>query len=332
MKVLVTGGAGYIGSITNWLLRKQGFETVVFDNLSCGHKEAVGETPLVVGDLTKKADVSSLFEHHQFDAVVHFAALALAGESMERPADYYFNNIVGGINLLEAMKTVGCKHIVFSSTCALYGTPKQLPVAEAAPINPESVYASSKRMVEEILAWYGKLYDIRYTNLRYFNASGALLDGSLGEDHDPETHLIPIALSVAAGKQKELLMNGDDYDTPDGTCIRDYIHVLDLADAHVKALEYLTKGGKSDSFNLGVGKGYSNKEVLDAVEQAVGKEIPKKIVGRRAGDPAAIWADNTKAKKVLGWEPKYSDLKTIVGSAWRWYQNREAVTVTKRVS
>jgi UDP-glucose 4-epimerase len=319
MKILVTGGAGYIGSITNWLLGKQGFETVIFDNLSCGHKEAVGDTPLVVGDLANKTDITALFEQHQFDAVIHFAALALAGESMERPADYYLNNIIGGVNLLEAMKMAGCKHIVFSSTCALYGTPQQLPVTELAPIHPESVYASSKRMVEEILAWYGKLYDIRYTNLRYFNAAGALLDGSLGEDHHPETHLIPIALSVAAGKQNELSINGDDYDTTDGTCIRDYIHVLDLADAHIKALEYLKKGGPSDSFNLGVGKGYSNKEVIQTVESVVGKEIPKKIVARRLGDPAAIWADNTKAKKILGWEPKHSDLKTIVESAWRWH-------------
>ncbi len=331
MKILVTGGAGYIGSITNWLLQKQGFETVVFDNLTNGHKESVGDTPLVIGDLTKKADISVLFEQHTFDAVVHFAALALAGESMERPADYYLNNVVGCVNLLEAMKTAGCKYIIFSSTCALYGTPQALPVTELAPIHPESVYASSKRMVEEILDWYSRLHDIRYVNLRYFNASGALLDGTLGEAHDPETHLIPVVLSVAAGSQKELKINGDDYATPDGTCVRDYIHVLDLADAHIKALEYLQKGGEPDAFNLGVGKGHSNKEVITAVEQVVGKTIPAKIVSRRPGDPAAIWADNAKAKKILGWEPKYSDLKTIVESAWKWH-NRQAVTATKLVS
>ncbi len=322
MKILITGGAGYIGSITNWLLRKQGIETVIFDNLSCGHKEAVGDTPLVVGDLTKKTDVSALFQQYKFDAVVHFAALALAGESMERPADYYYNNIVGGINLLEAMNAHNCKYIVFSSTCAVYGTPKELPVTEGAPIHPESVYASSKRIFEEILAWYALLKDIRFTNLRYFNAAGALLDGSLGEDHRPETHIIPIALSVAAGKRSIFEFNGDDYDTPDGTCIRDYIHTTDLAHAHIKALEYITKGGSSDSFNLGVGKGYSNREVIQMVEQVVGREIPKKVVGRRPGDPATIWADNTKVKKVLGWEPKYSDLKTIVESAWKWEKNK----------
>lgn len=321
MNVLVTGGAGYIGSITNWLLYSTGHETVVFDNLTTGHREAVGQTPLIVGDLTKKEEINEAFEKYQFDAVVHFAALALAGESMERPADYYFNNIVGGVNLLEVMRAHNCKRIVFSSTCAVYGTPQTLPVTENSPIHPESVYASSKRMFEEILGWYDSLYGIGYTNLRYFNASGALLDGGLGEHHDPETHIIPIALSVAAGKREVFELNGDDYDTTDGTCIRDYIHVLDLADAHLKALEYLGNGGKSDSFNLGVGKGYSNKEVVSAVEEAIGKEIPKKIVARRLGDPAAIWADNTKAKKVLGWELKYSDLKTIVESAWKWHTN-----------
>lgn len=321
MKILVTGGAGYIGSITNVLLGQAGFETVILDNLSTGHRQAAGKTKLLEVDLKDKAGIEKVFSENKFDAVIHFAALALAGESMERPYDYYVNNIVGTLNLLEAMRQYGCSSLVFSSTCAVYGTPEKVPVSESAPIHPESVYASSKRMAEEILSWYDKRFGIRSVMLRYFNAAGAVLDGTLGEFHSPETHIIPIALEVALGKRPQFEIYGNDYPTPDGTCIRDYIHVVDLGDAHVKALTYLQKEGKSDVFNLGVGHGYSNNEVIAAVEKVTGKTLAKKIVGRRAGDPAQIYADNTKAKQVLDWEPKFSDLETIVSSAWKWHES-----------
>lgn len=320
MAILVTGGAGYIGSITNKFLRDAGYQTIVFDNLRTGHLAAVGQTPFVEGDLKNPEDVKRVFESGKIEAVIHFAALALAGESMEKPYEYYVNNIVGGLNLLEAMRAHSCRAVVFSSTCAVYGTPTKLPVSETAPINPESVYASSKRMFEEVLAWYETLYGIKSVMLRYFNASGAALDGSLGEDHKPETHIIPIALSVAAGEKEAFEINGNDYETPDGTCIRDYIHVLDLAEAHLKALEYLKKNGKSNIFNLGVGHGYSNNEVLASIEKIVGHEIPKRYVARRPGDPASIYTDNTKARKILNWQPKYSDLEMIISSAWKWQQ------------
>lgn len=320
MTILITGGAGYIGSITNVYLRNHGYTTVVFDNLTTGHRQSVGTTPLIVGDLKNKADIDEVFSHHTFDAVIHFAALALAPESMERPYDYYLNNVIGGLNLLESMREYTCQTIVFSSTCSVYGTPQKLPVSEDAPIRPESVYASSKRMFEEILDWYDELYGVKSIKLRYFNASGATLDGSLGESHRSETHIIPLALEVAEGKRDVFEMYGNDYPTPDGTCIRDYIHVLDLADAHVKAVEYLKDKGNSDIFNLGVGRGYSNREVVQTIEKVTGKKLPIRYADRRAGDPASIFADNTKAKKILGWEPKHSDIETIISSSWRWHQ------------
>lgn len=317
MKVLITGGAGYIGSITNAILRAQGVDTVVFDSLKNGHREAVGDTKLVVGDLTIKSDIDEVFKANMFDAVIHFAALALAPESMEKPFAYYQNNILGSLNLLEAMRKSTCRTIVFSSTCAVYGYPKSLPVTEDEKIAPESVYGSSKRMVEEMIEWYGRLYGLQYMNLRYFNAAGASLDGSLGEKHDPETHIIPILLDVASGKRKVFELYGTDYPTKDGTCIRDYIHVVDLADAHVKAMK-----GPSGVVNLGAGMGYSNLDVITAVEKVTGKKIPVEVKSRRAGDPASIYADNSKAKKLLGWEQKYSNLETIVESAWKWHENR----------
>ncbi|MEK7587786.1 MAG: UDP-glucose 4-epimerase GalE [Patescibacteria group bacterium] len=320
MKVLITGGAGYIGSVTNAILRQQGYETMVFDNLSLGHKEAVGDTKLIVGDLRNKEDIDQALATESFDAVIHFAAYSLAGESMEKPYEYYDNNLRGGLNLLEAMRTAGCKTIIFSSTSAVYGYPPRVPVTEDEPILPVSVYGSSKRMVEEMIEWYGKIYGIRSVSLRYFNAAGAMLDGSLGEAHTRESHIIPLALEVASGKREEFKLNGNDYDTPDGTCIRDYIHVVDLADAHIKAAEYLAKESASVALNLGVGKGYSNLEVLDTVERVTGKKVMRSFGPRRPGDPAKLWADNQKAKKVLGWEPKYPDLETIIETAWKWHQ------------
>jgi UDP-glucose 4-epimerase len=265
MKLLITGGAGYIGSVTNKILTDNGIETVIFDSLATGHRQAVGNTRLIVGDLKNREAIVGLFSREKFDGVIHFAALALAGESMEKPAAYFENNILGGLNLLEAMRQSDCRNIVFSSTCAVYGFPENLPVSEKEGYKPVSVYGSSKRMFEEILDWYEAIYGIRHAALRYFNAAGAFPDGSLGEDHPLETHIIPIAIAVARGVRSAFTVYGNDYHTPDGTCIRDYIHVSDLAEAHLKAVEYLISHQKSLVVNLGVGRGYSNLEILDAV-------------------------------------------------------------------
>jgi len=320
MKILVTGGAGYIGSHTVGELQRQGFEVVVFDNLVYGHKEAVN-CPLVVGDLLDKQEIEKVFEQNKFDGVIHFAAYALAGESMKEPAKYFKNNILGGLNLLEAMKNFGVKHIVFSSTCAIYGYPKKLPVGEEEKKKPVSVYGESKLAFEKILGWYDQIYGIKNVCLRYFNACGASLDGLIGEDHRPETHIIPVAMQVALGQKEKFTIFGDDYQTPDGTCIRDYIHVLDLASAHLKALGYLFDGGNSNYFNVGTGKGYSNKEIIQMIKKISGVDFPVEFGPRRPGDPDAIYADNSKIKKILGWEPKYPDLETIIKTAWNWHKN-----------
>ena len=320
MKFLVTGGAGYIGSITNALLRAEGHETVVFDNMTMGHKEAIGDTTLIVGDLRKKEDVEAAFAANTFDAVIHFAALTLPGESMQKPYEYFHNNIDGGLNLLEAMRTHECKRIIFSSTCAVYGFPKDLPVTEESPIAPTSVYGASKRNFEEILEWYEKIHGIRFARLRYFNACGAQADGSLGEDHNPETHIIPVAIN-ALMKGEPFYVFGRDYHTPDGTCVRDYIHVSDLASAHLKAAEYIAKEDKSLTVNLGVGKGYSNMEILHAIETVTGKKLNIQDKERRWGDPDAIYADNTAARSILGWEPKYTTPEAIIETAWKWHES-----------
>lgn len=316
MKILVTGGAGYIGSITVKNLINKGHDVVVFDSLEQGHKNAVS-TKLVVGNLLDKKSLLELSGEH-FDGVIHFAALALAGESMEEPERYFENNIMGGINLLEFMKDEGIKNIVFSSTCAIYGTPKKLPVSEDSEKNPESVYGSSKLMFEEILEWYDRIHDIKNIRLRYFNAAGASLDGSLGEKHSPETHIIPLAVTAALNNSPFYLF-GNDYDTPDGTCIRDYIHVEDLAENHILAFKKLQEDKKSDYFNLGTGRGYSNREVLEMVEKVGDKKIQVVVRPKREGDPPMIYADNTKAGKELGFETKHSDLETIVKTAWAWH-------------
>lgn len=320
MKVLITGGAGYIGAITNAVLQAQGVETVVFDNLSLGHREAVGNTKLIIGDLRSKEDIDKALSADTFDAVIHFAALSLAGESMGKPYEYYDNNLRGGLNLLEAVRLHGNPPVIFSSTSAVYGYPDAVPVTEEAPIAPVSVYGSSKRMVEEMIEWYGRIYGTRSVILRYFNAAGALPDGSLGEAHTRESHIIPIALSVAQGRRPTFELYGNDYDTPDGTCIRDYIHVVDLANAHKKAADYLSGNGASTVVNLGVGKGYSNLQVLDTVERVTGHKVMRSISPRRPGDPAKLWADNQKARNILGWEPEFSELSTIIESAWKWQQ------------
>lgn len=318
MKILVTGGAGYIGSITVKELQKKGFEIVVYDNLVYGHKESVN-CELIMGDLIDKEFLFKSLNKHKFDAVMHFAAYALAGESMKDPYKYFHSNIQGGLNLLEFMRSEAVKYIIFSSTCAIYGTPAALPVVEDNPYKPENVYGESKLVFEKILNWYDVIFGIKHINLRYFNAAGASLDGSLGENHTPETHIIPTAAKVALGEMPEFTLYGNDYETPDGTCIRDYIHVLDLAEVHISALNKVMKDNKSYSFNLGMGKGYSNMEVLNMIKKVTGVDFKIKIVERRAGDPPRIYADNTKAKEELGFNPEFSDLETIVKTAWEWH-------------
>lgn len=319
MKILVTGGAGYIGSHTVAELLKQDHEVTVFDNLVYGHKEAI-TCPLVVGDLLKREEINQVFEKEKFDGVIHFAAYALAGESMKEPGKYFENNLLGGLNLLEAMKNHQVNKIVFSSTCATYGYPEKLPVVEEESKKPVSVYGESKLMFEKVLFWYDQLFGIKNVCLRYFNAAGASVTGEIGEDHKPETHIIPIAMQVALGQREKFTVFGTDYQTPDGTNVRDYIHVLDLASAHIKALEYLTQESSSNYFNVGTGNGYSNKQILDMVKKVTGVDFEVEYGPRREGDPDAIYADNSKIKQVLGWEPKYSDLQTIIETAWNWHK------------
>jgi len=320
MKILVVGGAGYIGSHTVSELLKKGYEVLVFDNLSSGHKEAV-ECPLVEGDLLNKKQIEKVFENQKIDGVVHFAALSAAGESMKEPGRYFENNLQGGVNLLEAMRKSGVNRIVFSSSCAIYGYPEKLPVNEEEDKKPVSVYGETKLMFEKILYWYDQLFGIKSVSLRYFNAAGASLDGSIGEDKRPLTNIIPVAMKVVLGQQEKFTLFGDDYPTPDGTCIRDYVHVLDLAEAHIKALDYLFKENESNQFNVGTGRGYSNKEVLEMIKRVTGVDFKIEVGSRRPGDPAAIFADNSKIKRILGWEPKYSGLETIIETAWNWHKN-----------
>lgn len=323
MNILVTGGAGYIGSTTVKRLQEKGHTVTVLDNLVYGHKESVsGE--LIVGDLVDLDFLLRELGNRTFDAVIHFAAYALAGESMQDPYKYFYNNIIGGLNLLELMRKQGTKYIVFSSTCAIFGTPEKLPVSENESKKPESTYGESKLMFEKVLSWYDQIYGIKHVNLRHFNAAGASLEFDLGERHNPETHIIPIAIETALGKREKFSLFGTDYPTPDGTCIRDYIHIEDLATAHMQALDFVMKEQRSDSFNLGTGQGHSNLEVLDMVKKVSGIDFPVEKLPRRSGDPAMIYADNKKAKEILGFNPQHSDLQTIVESAWKWHSARNA--------
>ncbi len=320
MKILVTGGAGFIGSVTVRALQNAGHEVVVFDSLEYGHKEAVS-APLVTGNLLDKESLHQLDEY-PFDAVIHFAAYLQVAESMTEPAKYFENNIQGGVNLLEYMREKHIPFIVFSSTAAIFGTPEHTPIEEDAPKNPTSVYGESKLLFEKVLSWYDRIFDIKSVALRYFNAAGAALDGTLGENHNPETHIIPVAIQKAL-KGESFSLFGDDYDTPDGSCVRDYIHVEDLAQAHILALNYLEREKKSNAFNLGVGKGYSNKEVIDMVKKVTGSDFPVTIQPRRPGDPSVLLADNKRSQEVLGFSPKYSDLETIVKTAWEWQKQKK---------
>ncbi len=327
MKILVTGGAGYIGAHAVRELKKAGYEVVIFDNLIYGHRELAQGEPLIVGELENTALLRDVFAEHRFKAVMHFAAFAYVGESVENPAKYYRNNVAATLNLLEVMREAKVNQFIFSSTCATYGEPKEVPIPETHPQQPINPYGASKLMVERILQDYSKAFGLKYVALRYFNAAGADESGEIGEDHNPETHLIPLVLDAALGRRKHITIYGTDYDTPDGTCIRDYIHVTDLAVAHVLGLKYLEKGGVSDVFNLGNGNGFSVREVIKTARQVTGKEIPVVEGARRAGDPARLIGSAEKAKQILGWKPKFNQLETIIATAWKWHQKRFAPKV-----
>jgi UDP-glucose 4-epimerase len=320
MKVLLTGGAGYVGSHAARVLTKAGHDVWVFDNLANGYKAAVAPGRLLEGDLLDEARLKQVFSEHKFDAVMHFAALAYVGVSVTDPATYYRNNVVGTLNLLDAMRAAGVNKIVFSSTCATYGTPDKSPITEGMKQDPINPYGYTKLVIERALDDYAHAYGLGFAALRYFNASGAAEDGTIGEDHKPETHLIPLILQVALGQRQEITVFGDDYPTPDGTCVRDYIHVDDLATAHLAALERL-QPGRGLKLNLGTGAGASVMEVIDACRRETGHAIPHKVAPRRAGDPAELVADASLARKTLDWTPKYVGIEPIVKSAWKWHQS-----------
>lgn len=319
MAVLVTGGAGYIGSVTVELLRAQGEQVIILDNLSRGYRRAVpADAVFYEGSLGNRALIKQITEAHSIEACVHFAALAYVGESVERPARYYENNVGQGIELLGALREAGTRQFIFSSTCATYGEPQYMPLDEQHPQRPVNPYGWSKFVLERVLESYDRAYGMKFVALRYFNAAGAT--ETLGETHQPETHLIPIVLEVAEGKRPHVPVFGGDYPTPDGTAVRDYIHVTDLGTAHLLALKHLRGGGQSEFINLGNGTGYSVLEVIEAARQVTGREINMHIEPRRAGDPAHLIAKADRARDVLGWQPAHPDLADIIGSAWRWRQ------------
>lgn len=321
--ILVTGGAGYIGSHTVKLLLEHGFEVVVLDNLSRGHIEAVPKSiPFEKADLLDYSGLNTAIKKYPIDAVIHFAAFTYVGESVADPGMYYQNNVVGSFNLIKAVNENNIKKFVFSSTCSVYGNPKNIPISEKEPTEPINPYAWTKLMIEQILRDYDTSHNLKHIALRYFNAAGCSDDASIGESHEPEPHLIPIILYNALGINDKIKVFGNDYDTPDGTCIRDYIHVNDLADAHIRALDYIEKENKSDYINVGTGNGYSVTEMINAAEKITGKKINFETVGRRAGDPARLVAQNSKAKNLLGWQAKYG-LDEIITTAWNWYLNRK---------
>ncbi len=320
MRILVTGGAGYIGSHAVKLFLARGHDVWVYDNLSFGHRAAVPAERLVVGDLSEVHRLDQFLVEKRIEAVVHFAAFTFVGESVQQPAKYYLNNFVNSLGLMECLRRHGIGRFVFSSTAATFGVPERMPITEETPQEPINPYGRSKLALERALGDYARAYSWGYAALRYFNASGASADGTIGEDHHPETHLIPLVLQAALGQRPAIEIFGTDYPTPDGTCIRDYIHVDDLAEAHLLALEKLHPGAEL-KFNLGIGKGYSVREVIRVVEEVTGKKVPVKEGPRRAGDPPVLVASSEKIQKELGWRPRYYDIKSIVQSAWNWHKS-----------
>jgi len=320
MNILVTGGAGYIGSHAVCGLLDKGYEVVVADNLATGYREAVHPSArFYEGDLRDRRFLSKLFEQEKIDAVIHFAASSLVGESMQDPFKYYENNLTGTQYLLEAMREAGVDRIVFSSTAAVYGEPVNVPITEDHPTVPLNPYGETKLAMEKLMRWAKEIHGIRYTALRYFNVGGAHSDGQIGESHQPETHLIPLILQVPLGKREKLMIFGNDYETKDGTCVRDYIHIEDLVDAHIRALENMNNGHEGGAFNLGSGEGFTVMEMVDAARTITGHEIMVEVGPRRAGDPAVLVASNQKARDVLGWEPKHTDIAEIIESAWKFH-------------
>lgn len=321
MAILVLGGAGYIGSHTVYELVAQGEDVVIADNLETGHIEAVHEKArFYQGDIRNREFIDSVFDKEKIDAVIHFAANSLVGESMTNPLKYYDNNLCGTKVLLESMVAHGIDKIVFSSTAATYGEPESIPILETDRTCPTNTYGETKLSMEKMFHWTGKAHNLRYVSLRYFNACGAHESGNIGEAHNPESHLIPLILQVPNGKREAITVFGEDYDTKDGTCVRDYIHVTDLAQAHILAVKYLREGKESNIFNLGNGVGFTVNEVIESAREVTGHKIPAVISERRAGDPATLIASSEKAKKILGWNPEHADLKEIIASAWKWHK------------
>ncbi|MBX3019285.1 MAG: UDP-glucose 4-epimerase GalE [Bdellovibrionaceae bacterium] len=329
-EILVTGGAGYIGSHTCKLLSQRGFTPVIVDNLVYGHEWAVKWGPLYRGELSDREFLRSVFQKHKIQAVLHFAAYAYVGESVKDPLKYYTNNVAGSLSLMSAAVEAGIPRFVFSSTCATYGEPERMPIAETTPQNPVNPYGASKLMIERALKDLSAAAPLQVVALRYFNACGADVDGEIGEHHDPETHLIPLALEAAHGK-RELTVFGTDYPTPDGTCIRDYIHVTDLAEAHVMAMDWMTRNtsAKFEVFNLGTGQGVSVRELIDTVARITGRQVPARMGARRAGDPPVLVATAAKAKELMGWEPRHSGLENIVRTADNWYRKHFGAEVER---
>jgi UDP-arabinose 4-epimerase len=321
--ILVTGGAGYIGSHACKALARAGYTPIAFDNLVYGHRWSVQWGPLEEGDILDRGRLEEVLKKYKPSAVMHFAAYAYVGESVENPGKYYRNNVAGTVNLLEALRDNDIKKLIFSSTCATYGVPERNPIPEDHPQDPINPYGASKLMIERVLRDFDAAHGLRSISLRYFNAAGADPDAEIGEDHDPETHLIPLVLDAAAGIRPHITVFGDDYDTPDGTCIRDYIHVADLADAHLLALKSLENGAASTAFNLGNGQGFSVNQVISTARRVTDREIPVKTGARRAGDPPQLVGDASRAIAILGWKPRFAALEDIVQSAWKWHQ-REA--------
>lgn len=322
MSVLICGGAGYIGSHNVRAFKADGDDVIVVDNLETGHRASVpSDVKFYEGDIRNPETLAKIFTENKIESVIHFCAYSLVGESVDKPLKYFNNNVGGMITLLEAMQKFDVKRIIFSSTAATYGEPKRIPILETDPTEPTNPYGESKRIMEKMMNWVSRRYDIRYVSLRYFNVAGAWHDGTIGEDHRHETHLIPLILQVPMGKREHITVYGDDYPTKDGTCIRDYIHVEDLAKAHILALKYLRDGGESNIFNLGSGDGYSVMEMINAARKVTGHPIPAEIGERRPGDPARLVADSTKAHEILRWHPEITGMEDIIATAWKWHKS-----------